>query len=268
MEAADVTPRQVEKEMDLFKGLLPSGHVQVDEDGFIETSLKKRRTASTERGTGSGAGSEQKADHAQQQQQKQKKPQTKGRGKGQQTKLSDKQMNDLVIGLTRLAIRHEDGINSLRQDSGFMLFMHSQPPGMVDVLVKMAEQWKELRLATPTAIASPLRLILFRGLVVELHSRVQLLLAGSDTKHILEGAKEAGVLDKDNNFVFRKWNPQTESMENLEQPVPLSAKQVQDMLQELTRCLIPQVIHRFHSTRPLTAPTPQSKVLPFMFWIS
>ena len=240
----------IDQEMALFTGLLPSHHASIEEDAYLESDAKKRRTDSEERAkaTAPGTGSGSRA--------------PTGRSSGRGGRASEKQLNEVVLSLTRLAIRHEDALNCLRQDTSFMMFMASSTPGMVEVLLPMAERWKQMRTTSPASITSPLRLILFRAVIEELIARVTRLLEDPKSKNILEESQKMGVVDKDMKFTFRQWNSTTSSLEVMAKAL-LEPKEVLRMLRNLIPLLVPLVVHRFHALRPLTL-KPAAKAFPFI----
>ena len=183
----------VNKELSLFKGLLAQ-HASVEADGFVEEKDPKKRRTEQEGSPGTGSGT------------------NPGQTRSHGSRFSDKQIQDIVVTLARLSIRHEDSLNTLRMDTGFMLFMLPEP-GMVSVMLPVADRWKTLRTQTPSAISSPLRFLMLKIVVEELQTRVKRLFTDEQaSKQVIAAAQKEGVLDAEMRFTYRRWDGDTKSM--------------------------------------------------------
>ena len=233
---------RVEQGMQAFKGLLPSNRMEEDELGDdLDTNNKKRRTSvSPQRRGGSGK--------------------QKGSGKG---RMSETQLQRMVMNLARLSLRHEDSINVQRQDSGFMMYMSSGESGIHLSLLKLSEAWKSQRLKNPLS-TSPLRLILFRACVEELLMRLERMQAGADAeaKAVLQQNIQNGMMDEQSRFVLRRWNAEKQELVRT-QETPIAMTEAYQAFKTLLPQLVAHVIHRFHSTRPLSEKM-SSPVIPFL----
>ena len=179
---------------------------------------------------------------------------------------TDPSLQKLVVNLARLAIGPEDCINVARQDSGFVLYMSTKKPGMLDMLFQISNSWKEKRTKDPLSIQSPLRLILLKSIFEELEQRLSRLVTEEDGKAAMEQARKDELLSPDGKFLYKRWDPKQEALVAMDVPAPLSVMEVQNLVKELNSHLQIGVVHRFHSTRPLS-PSMTSPVVPMLLEI-
>ena len=184
---------RVDAEMKIFRGLLPSN-----------TMESEARNLGSEEELGESS--------------KRRKTET-GKGKSKQPSLSknrpsDPKMQSILVSLARLSLRHEDALNTERQDTGFMLYMTTGEAGIHRALLKISEAWKAQRLTNPLSVNSPLRLLLFRACIEELQLRINKLQAGADkeSKEILQACVTKGMIDAEQRFHYRRWDPKKEEL--------------------------------------------------------
>ena len=160
--------------------------------------------------------------------------------------------------LTRLAIQHEDMINTSKLDRGLVLYMGQGPSSLTEVLYKVSQGAKSRResLAQNPAgqqapIVAPLRVLLFRAFLQEVKGRQ----AVKDKQMLLE-----------TGWTFRAWVPAKKALANTDQK-PLGPDEVCSLLDTIHKNANESTILLFASHRKL--PTePTDKPVVFLLEIS
>ena len=105
------------------------------------------------------------------------------RGGGQRQQDRDNSMEEVIQLLTKIAIQHEDQINSAKQDTSFtMFFEQTGKMGILTNLYRASQEWHAHREAKPNQRHHSWRTTLLALLPVEMESRLQL-----EPEHIAQG---------------------------------------------------------------------------------
>ena len=67
----------------------------------------------------------------------------------------------------------------------------------------------------------------------------------------LAGAKQAGILDGDDKMPYQKWSAVNKKLETDATIQPLTPEEVRSILTEVKELIRPDIITRFHASRPL-----------------
>ena len=120
-------PRQTQRRL-LIEGVV--GQLTVESDNDLAEGAKKKQRLSEEDATGSHDPSPRRSQQQSQQQQKQQpKSEKQPPKKGNRSRASADELQQLVIQVSRLCIRKEDMLNSLRMDTGMILHMSTGADG-------------------------------------------------------------------------------------------------------------------------------------------
>jgi hypothetical protein len=183
----------------------------------------------------------------------------------QDQEVSGRDLRELVSMLTRLSLRHEDALASTRADNCFMLFFDTGGEvTMVHNLYQVATMWKGQQ--TKEGVMSSLRTTLMAALMSELNGRVR------KTKEMKE--EELALfykhswLKEGGSWAYQKWDTAQQEVTADLSRSPVQQAAMEQTLQRLTTLLAtPEVLHRFHATRPM-AKNYESPSLPFCITLS
>ena len=183
----------------------------------------------------------------------------------QDQEVSGRDLRELVSMLTRLSLRHEDALASTRADNCFLLFFDTGGEvTMVHNLYQVATLWKGQQ--TQEGVRSSLRTTLMAALMSELNGRVR------KTKDLKE--EELALfykhswLKESGSWAYQKWDTVKQEVTVDLSRAPVQQAAMEQTLQRLTALLAtPEVLHRFHATRPM-AKNYEAPSLPFCITLS
>ena len=192
----------------------------------------------------------------------------RGRDRSRDPKIS---LEELTYNMARLLIRHEDSIQTLKQNSAFMLYLKTSS-ALLPMLYKVSKRWKEER-EQVIKIDLPLRSVLLTCLLQDLLRRVtrvqQLLHIGAGHDDYKKAQDEIAIylqdeiIDGSGNFLAKAWDGKQLKIV----PGKLPVAEACTLLQRLAAAITdPEIIQRFHSMRPL-GPSFSGVVLPFFLEI-
>ena len=149
-----------------------------------------------------------------------KRPRNDGasKGKGKKTKPEDEQTqqnrgNVLAI-LTKLVLRQDQEIQSLRREDTFLFFFDSNTKGgSLQVMLQAAEQWHQLAQVEPRPKPwTPLRQKLMQTLLQELLTRLTQLVEADPLSQLVRTAQASNILLADMTCPYLDWNPQQKKL--------------------------------------------------------
>eukprot|EP00439_Symbiodinium_sp_Y106_P014738 s3506_g2.t1 len=106
--------------------------------------------------------------------------------------------------MARLLMRHKDALSVLQQSTTWILFLTTQPPGIIlPKLFNTAQGWHEMKYNDPESITQPMRIILWQKLMAELCLRAQKVL---DDPEARDQAIQLHLYDPNAGFGYRKWS--------------------------------------------------------------
>ena len=121
----------------------------------------------------------------------------RGRGSGQGRNQSQEQVVQLVA---QLALRHEDQLQLVRQDTGFVLFLRIQTPlSVLPQLHQVGQTWVQQKDKDPSSPGLPLRVVLLGSFLTALKTRVERVMTDSKSA---EDSKKAQLLTDKGHFNF------------------------------------------------------------------
>ena len=179
-------------------------------------------------------------------------------------------LEQLTYSMARLLIRHEDAIQTIKQNTAFMLYVKTTST-LLPLLYKVSKKWKAER-DQVLSLDMPLRSVLLTCLLQDLlrkATRVQQLLR-LDLQHAdyqkalaeIQQHQSKQILDDKGHFLAKSWD-QSKKCLQVRPEERLHADEACILLQRLAAAVTdPQILQRFHSMRPLSTQYAGS-VLPF-----
>ena len=163
--------------------------------------------------------------------------------------------------VAKILLRHEESINVIRQNTGFMLWFMTpkDPRSILPLLLKASVAWKQSRdNGTDSALnRTSFRVVLMQCLVKALQDQ---LCKEDQLKH----AQDQNWLTANREWTFQIWDVKAKMLkvDGTRSPIPHNEMltKLQTLMQTVTA---PEVVHRFRSTRPLRE-NMEGNVLPFL----
>ena len=188
------------------------------------------------------------------------------KGRGRSRDRSSSSIEQLTIDMARLLIRHEDSLQTLKQNSSFILHVKTKSP-VLPLLLRVSRKWKDER-EQVLRLDLPLRSVLLACLLQDLLRRVTRVqqLQHLEATHV-DYSKAQAELDQykasriigDGGFLSKSWNGK--ELEVI--PGTLSVEDASNLLQRLAAAITdPEIVQKFNSMRPL-ADTYAGQTLPF-----
>ena len=172
-----------------------------------------------------------------------------------------------VLGtLCRLVLKHEDTINSLLQESQFLLHLAPGQGSILPLMMDVSRSWHQKVDKT-----TPLRHLLAQTMMEEMARRLQKLMEATPTEALFQDCKAYHLIrdDKDRTMPFLRWSHQRKCLEPTEQP-GLPIQEVSRSLQNILRILAadPKVTLRFHSLKKPTSDMATQQALPWLWTVA
>ena len=157
----------------------------------------------------------------------------------------------------QMVIRQEDTLNILKQSTSWVLFAKTESPSVIPGLVTASQKWKE-EITKPNSQFGgiSLRTTLLWRLLKQLMEIFKNL-----TEEQKQKAKEAGWCTDQGLWVYQKWSPANQALEQETTRSPLQASAIMKLIEELTAMTTSEIVSAFHSKRPLTPNTQGAMVV-------
>ncbi|CAJ1424866.1 unnamed protein product [Effrenium voratum] len=167
------------------------------------------------------------------------RPQGQRRERGNQNwgpdAASSRGVTQVLQTVQRILTRHEDVIAQVRADSSFVLFLEKGSHSLLNPLLQVSQRWKSLK-----------------ALLQELLSWHNKFVA---SEAAIADARKAGlVAAAGNSWAYLHWDHRASQQIPSPAKAPMSFEQAHATMQKILS-YIPRehLIHKFHSTRPLTS---------------
>ena len=113
----------------------------------------------------------------------------------------------------QLILSHERSIQLTQRQDCFVLFCQNRPEGIVPHLTALATKWREEWPQQKDNIRWPnLRTYLLKGVITELHRRVQQLASSKQGDQLWDVAVSKGTILPDGGWSFQKWAPESKQL--------------------------------------------------------
>ena len=156
----------------------------------------------------------------------------------------------LLLSVARLALRHEEELKLLQQDTSLVLWFSPGSDSILGHLYQTAVAFKKRQQDEPTwGLAHvPLKQVMATAMFRELRERHHKVW---NTPELLKKAEEMGWKDNQ-GWVFQTWNPQLRHLERDRNRPPIPDTEMSNKLEFFITHMKRDVVHRFHCTRRLT----------------
>ena len=189
------------------------------------------------------------------------RPYHKGKGRNPHLVSHASGQDHLMEIVAKILLRHEESINVIRQNTGFMLYFMTPKDSrsILPLLLKASVAWKQARdNGTDSALnRTPLRVVLMQCLVKALQDQLS-------KEDQLKHAQDQNWMTANREWTFQMWDGKAKMLkvDSNRSPIPHNAmhQKLHTLMQTLAS---PEVVHRFRSTRPLRE-NMEGNVLPFL----
>ena len=167
------------------------------------------------------------------------------RGNGQRIQADN--LNNIVSILAALSLQQEDALNRVRLHSSHTFHLEQSGPGAIlRALYEAGRSWHEKK---GQGVPLPaLRTVVFALLVTETKARLALFAQDSNA---VKAAVDKQLMNPSKQFVFQRWNPKEQKLEQDPDRNALGVEQAQQLLQELGTYCKDHIITKFNSVRKM-----------------
>ncbi|CAE7828545.1 Pol [Symbiodinium sp. CCMP2592] len=180
-----------------------------------------------------------------------RKPQQQTDERAAPTRQEMQEFRNILGIMKTLVLRQETQQTIMRQDTGFMVFVQTNAPGnLAQSLYRIGQQWNTMKREDPTALQSPMRVVLYQHLLETIKDKF---LAMMNSPSSRSKAAEMGWISQDGKEVYAvKWDMDQQKHVKDATVGGLSPQEIEEALTELI-ILAPEVlvVQRFHATRQL-----------------
>ena len=189
-----------------------------------------------------------------------KRPKQEDKGDAEQP-LTKQQVQNAMMSMMKimatLVLQHEKSVQLLHRQDSFVFYAQVSPQGAIPLLTQLAVEWKDLYKKNPEGMKLPtMRTFLLRGLIKEVHQRVQKMGKSKAGEDLWDKAIQTGVLQKDGAWTYHKWSHEEKCLIPAgRDPLPMTRvlRQLQhqeELLEDSTHVV------RFHSLKAQTTVIP------------
>jgi hypothetical protein len=189
-----------------------------------------------------------------------KRPKQEDKGDAEQP-LTKQQVQNAMMSMMKimatLVLQHEKSVQLLHRQDSFVFYAQVSPQGAIPLLTQLAVEWKDLYKKNPEGMKLPtMRTFLLRGLIKEVHQRVQKMGKSKAGEDLWDKAIQTGVLQKDGAWTYHKWSHEEKCLIPAGRD-PLPMTRVLRQLQHLEELLEDSThVVRFQSLKALTTVIP------------
>ena len=160
---------------------------------------------------------------------------------------------ELIEQLAKLALKAEDAVSRLQQDTmTIMQFKNQQgaPDAILPVLYQVATAWKNKHQKDSRSVGMPMRQSVFIGLLTELRARLTKLQEFPESQAV---AVKHGWLTEQKEWVVLTWDPDRQKQIRQGHRTVTQTQMLADLDQCITWAQQEGVLTKFSPTRPLAA---------------
>lgn len=191
------------------------------------------------------------------------------RGQSRQQKTSNRSpagsQRQLSLTLCCLVLRHEDTINSLLQESQFLLHLAPGPGSILPLMLETSRIWHQ-----QTEKSVPLRHLLAQTMMQEMERRLTKLKDAAPTEELFQDCKSYHLVKDDNNrtMPYLRWSHQRKCLEPTDQTC-LPITEVHRSLQNILRLMQDhRVTLRFHSLKKMADNKETQQAVPWVWTVA
>ena len=173
------------------------------------------------------------------------------------------QVTKVINLLAQLVLRHERDLQLLHKTDTFMMFCNKEPTGILQILIRETQVWKQQLETTPLA-AKPLRQHLFQAMLQDMLNRLDKLNKCPQGDPILAALIKSGMMLEDGSWPFLQWCQKTRQLvKNSKAPVSMQ-KMHQHLNELLDMARDPSLVLKFQSLAQGT----ETPVIPWRLQLS
>ena len=171
--------------------------------------------------------------------------------------------DSLLTSLAALTLRHEAQLQMLEVDRSYVLFLNTEPLGVIPLVREANERWKHLKEANK--VTASLRCTLLTSVLLELQTRVQKVEAEPVTrKKCEEGGWCSTGGEEGLRWYYKRWDPVAKEAKAVDGEGLSQAELLANLSLLIQHSKQDGVLHRFHSLRPLAAESTAENVTVLM----
>lgn len=150
--------------------------------------------------------------------------------------------------VSKLLLKHEATLASLRQDKSFVLFFRQDEHSLLPNLMQVSKEWHEKRAAGDMSVTTPLKTVLMGCLLKELLARLQRVTSTAEGRTSLQRAQ---WINEGGSWNYLKWSPRERRLLLDESKEPMTHTEATRTLSNLHDQMSGTIIQHFQSTQPL-----------------
>ena len=183
-------------------------------------------------------------------------PKGKGRHVKQEHEMDQSQLQETVLLMAKILVRHDQQIEAVRREDTFIFFFNNQAPtGSLKCLLAAAETWHSQSQTRQTPW-QPLRQRLLQVLLKDLLARLTQLGEAPQDSPLVQAAQMNNVLLPDQTCPYLDWDPTQKKLMVSKKP-PISLKKMVQNIQELQEMSTEvTLVQAFHALPPAGEITP------------
>jgi hypothetical protein len=183
-------------------------------------------------------------------------PTGKGRHVKQENEMDQSQLQETVLLMAKILVRHDQQIEAVRREDTFIFFFNNQAPtGSLKCLLAAAETWHSQSQTRQTPW-QPLRQRLLQVLLKDLLARLTQLGEAPQDSPLVQAAQMNNVLLPDQTCPYLDWDPTQKKLMVSKRP-PISLKKMVQNIQELQEMSTEvTLVQAFHALPPSGEITP------------
>ena len=169
---------------------------------------------------------------------------------------------DLILNMAKLALKHEDTLNTLLQESEFVLHLAPGEGSLLPILMMKSQEWHK----GPKTV--PLRHTLAVSMLMVLEERLTKLANADTASDLFQACIQQNLVTKEKTMPFLRWDAsQSRLTPSNTQHLPLD--QVQRSLTNILRLMEDkEVTLRYHALKRTPDSSPSSQPIPWLWTVS
>ena len=155
----------------------------------------------------------------------------------------------LIKAMARLVLRQETGLQVLKQNSAWDVYLQPGQQGPLPMLFRASEAYRSE--AKSKRMDCPLRAQLLHTLFQTVLTCIQNI---KDSAAQTQAAQQRGWLTKEGRWVYQQWDPQAQALTVDGSRPPLENQELLTLLHAMAQAVLRKdVVHRFNATHQLAA---------------
>ena len=150
--------------------------------------------------------------------------------------------------VSKILLQHEDSIQQIMQDRGFMLFFREDQRSLLPSMMAMSKEWHLKKDKGEQLLTSPLRTVLFANVIKEMLQRMQTIAATEEGRRALV---QAQWMTETGAWTYQRWCTKARKLVLDESKQALQHDHAVKQLNLIHTNMKGDIIQSFHSTQQL-----------------